>query len=139
MPEARFDRPDGSTQGDLTDPLYMDFISYSQYAALSNAMAKGEQVFTVSQVLSYTGLIHGSLKSITWILQFRSIVWNAQTAKGLCDVTPGSQTTSFSPTYSTDLLEIRFMMAWPTGSERRFLVLPNPCHQGHLKRKCLRV
>eukprot|EP00271_Cylindrocystis_brebissonii_P006415 TRINITY_DN19207_c0_g1_i1.p1 TRINITY_DN19207_c0_g1~~TRINITY_DN19207_c0_g1_i1.p1 ORF type:complete len:358 (+),score=30.69 TRINITY_DN19207_c0_g1_i1:262-1335(+) len=31
--------------GDLTDPLYFDFISFAQYATIANSMRVGEQVF----------------------------------------------------------------------------------------------
>eukprot|EP00854_Cymbomonas_tetramitiformis_P030445 gene30445-38053_t len=33
-------------QGDLTDPLYFDFISFAQYLTVSKQIPKGEQVFT---------------------------------------------------------------------------------------------
>jgi hypothetical protein len=32
-------------QGQLTDPLYFDFINYTQYALLAKEMPKGRQVF----------------------------------------------------------------------------------------------
>jgi len=35
------------TQGDLTDPLYFDYISYAQYAVIGREMPKGQQVFQV--------------------------------------------------------------------------------------------
>ena len=34
-------------QGDLTDPLYFDFISFSQYATIGREMPNGQQVFKV--------------------------------------------------------------------------------------------
>lgn len=34
-------------QGELTDPLYFDFISFSQYATIAREMGKGRQVFEV--------------------------------------------------------------------------------------------
>ncbi|KAG0601759.1 hypothetical protein M758_11G137500 [Ceratodon purpureus] len=38
-------RPLRVKYGDLTDPLYFDFISFSQFAAISNEMKTGEVVF----------------------------------------------------------------------------------------------
>lgn len=35
--------------GELTDPLYFDFISFAQYATISNAMRTGENVFQERQ------------------------------------------------------------------------------------------
>jgi hypothetical protein len=34
-------------QGDLSDPLYFDFISFAQFATLSEEMLRGRQVFEV--------------------------------------------------------------------------------------------
>lgn len=34
-------------QGDLTDPLYFDFISFAQYSTVSTSIPKGLQVFKV--------------------------------------------------------------------------------------------
>lgn len=31
-------------QGDLTDPLYFDFISYAQFLAVNKEMKQGQQV-----------------------------------------------------------------------------------------------
>lgn len=39
-------------QGDLTDPLYFDFISYAQYAVIAREIPNGQQVFKVS------GMVH---------------------------------------------------------------------------------
>lgn len=36
--------------GDLTDPLYFDFIQYAQYALLSREMPNGRQIFEVSGI-----------------------------------------------------------------------------------------
>ena len=35
------------TQGDLTDPLYFDFISFCQSATLQQEMPRGKQTFQV--------------------------------------------------------------------------------------------
>lgn len=34
-------------QGDLTDPLYFDFISFAQFATLNEEMRYGKQTFQV--------------------------------------------------------------------------------------------
>lgn len=38
---------DAMVQGDLTDPLYFDFISYAQFATMTQEMQRGKQVFQV--------------------------------------------------------------------------------------------
>ena len=37
----------GCMQGDLTDPLYFDFISFAQYVTISAIVPNGLQVFKV--------------------------------------------------------------------------------------------
>lgn len=39
--------PPSAMQGDLGDPLYFDFIAFSQFAAISEAMESGRQEFEV--------------------------------------------------------------------------------------------
>lgn len=39
-------------QGDLTDPLYFDFISFAQYSTVGTIIPKGQQVFKVRLALS---------------------------------------------------------------------------------------
>lgn len=39
--------PPSALQGDLGDPLYFDFIAFSQFAAISAAMESGRQEFEV--------------------------------------------------------------------------------------------
>ena len=36
----------GIIQGDLTDPFYFDFISFAQYASISNALRNSKQEYT---------------------------------------------------------------------------------------------
>ena len=40
-------------QGDLTDPLYFDFISFAQYSTVGTIIPKGLQVFKVRLALPY--------------------------------------------------------------------------------------
>ncbi len=42
-----------SAQGDLTDPLYFDFISFAQYSTVGTIIPKGLQVFKVRLALPY--------------------------------------------------------------------------------------
>jgi hypothetical protein len=49
-------------QGDLADPRYFDFISFAQYATISNSMENGKLLFVERVGLGFPPLLAESVR-----------------------------------------------------------------------------